>query len=192
MACKVLGTLQAKPSSTWRREVRGVFMGPTDLQLTDDDLSRIEQFIQTHFHRWLLEDRQMNGDPVNGQLNRIESSLEASIVLSRERFEMMDKRFDLIYKRFEAIDKRFEAMDKRFEAMDKRFEEQLVLTRERFDQVDKRFEAMDRRFTESAVLEKERLDKVNSRMNRQFTVLMVAFGSIFAGVVTILLNGFTG
>ncbi|MDF1568047.1 MAG: hypothetical protein RQ801_09490 [Spirochaetaceae bacterium] len=95
----------------------------------------------------------MNGDSVTGRLNRIESSLEASIILSRKRFEMVDERFRV---------------------------------------TEQRFEGMDRRFTESTVLEEERLDEVNSRLNRQFTVLMVAFGSIFAGTVTILVNGFAG
>ncbi|MCK5736099.1 MAG: hypothetical protein KAH21_06445, partial [Spirochaetaceae bacterium] len=93
-------------------------MGQAVVQFTDDQYEMIGNFVRSRFHQWLLEDVKVNGDAVTSQLNRIESSLEASIVLSRERFEMMDQRF---------------------ERMDQRFEEQKELNREHFILIEKRF-----------------------------------------------------
>ncbi len=65
-------------------------MSQAALQFTEDQYEKIGDFVRLHFHQWLLEDHEVNGNEVTGQLNRIETSLEASIVLSRERFERMD------------------------------------------------------------------------------------------------------
>ena len=70
-------------------------MNQSNAVLSDEQFEEIGGYIRSRFHQWLLEDRELNGDAVSGQLNRIESSLEASVVLARERFDMATERFDI-------------------------------------------------------------------------------------------------
>lgn len=127
----------------------------------------------------------MNGDTVTGQLNRIETSLEASIVLSRERFEMMDHRF--------------ERVDQRFEMMDRRFEEQMEFTRDRFALVDKHFKLMEDRFVEQKELSAKqyslmdkRLDETNGILKNQFAMIITVTGVILAAVIGVFIQGYIG
>ncbi len=63
-------------------------MNPSNAALSDEQFVEIGGYIRARFHQWLLEDRELNSDAVSGQLNRIESSLESSVVLARARFDM--------------------------------------------------------------------------------------------------------
>jgi hypothetical protein len=158
-------------------------MAQTVIDLTEEHFKRIGTYVRNHFHEWLLEDRRVSGDVVIDQLNRIENALEASIILTRERFELMNSRFELAERNsqehFELMEKRFEAIDRRFEAMDKKFEERFAAIDRRFELVEQRFRLVDQRF-----------DQMNARMNRQFTVLLSVSGTLFAGIVGLLLQGF--
>jgi hypothetical protein len=146
------------------------------LELSEEHFQKIGTFVRSHFHEWLLEDRRVSGDVLADQLNRIENALEASIILTRERFELMVSRFEAMDKRFEQAERnsqeRFELMEKRFEVLDKKFED-------RFAAIDRRFELVDQRF-----------DMMNARMNRQFAVLLSVSGTLFAGIVGLLIQGF--
>jgi|GEM_PF-4424184 len=157
-------------------------MNQTALQLNENQYERIGEFVRLHFHQWLLEDNKVNGSPAAEQMNRIENSLEASIVLSRERFEMMDKRFD---EQKTVNREHFSLIEKRFEIMDKRFDEQIAFTRERF-------EAMDERYQGLAELGKERFGSLTKRMNRQFTATLAVTASFISMLGGILYKGLIG
>ena len=139
------------------------------LELSEEHFQKIGTFVRSHFHEWLLEDRRVSGDVLADQLTRIENALEASIILTRERFELMNRRFELAERNSQ---ERFELMEKRFEVLDKKFED-------RFAAIDRRFELVDQRF-----------DMMNARMNRQFAVLLSVSGTLFAGIVGLLIQGF--
>ena len=152
-------------------------MKPSAFELTEDHFNRIGDYVLSHLHGWILEDREMNGDAVSGQIGRLESGLEAVITLTRERFEAMDRRFEAMDKRFEVLEKGIES---RFEAMDKRFDEQAAFTRERFA-------AVDRRFEEQARIAETRFEFLAKRMNRQFSVQVAMWTSVFAAAAASVL-----
>jgi len=186
-------------------------MNQTAVTISDDQYERIGEFIRLHFHQWLQEDMKMNGNAASDQLNRIENSLEASIMISREQFKMMDKRFEeqkaVSREHFSLIEKRFELVDKRFEMMERRFDEQAAITRERFEEQKtdtlKHFEAMDRRLQSDAAAmdrrlqtnageEKDRFKSLGKRMNRQFTVTTTVTAGLISLIGGILLKVFFG
>jgi len=84
---------------------------------------------------------------------------------------------NLIDKRFEAVDKRFEAVDKRFEAVDKRFEDLIHY-------IDKRFEDLihyiDKRFAQ-----------VDKRLSLIQWVMTGVIGTVFIGILAIVVKLFT-
>ncbi len=144
-------------------------MSQTAAQFTEGQYEKIGEYIRFHFHQWFLEDVKVNGDIFTGKLDRIESSLEASIALSRDRFE---EQKTVTREHFSLVEKRFEMMDKRFEMMDKRFEDQKTFTRDRF--------------SDQAASAKENFESLTKRMNRQFTATLavtVTMISLFGGLL---------
>lgn len=137
-------------------------MSQTAAQFTEGQYEKIGEYIRFHFHQWFLEDVKVNGDIFTGKLDRIESSLEASIALSRDRFEEQKT----------VTREHFSLVEKRFEMMDKRFEDQKTLTRDRF--------------SDQAASAKENFESLTKRMNRQFTATLavtVTMISLFGGLL---------
>jgi len=137
-------------------------MSQTAAQFTEGQYEKIGEYIRFHFHQWFLEDVKVNGDIFTGKLDRIESSLEASIALSRDRFEEQKT----------VTREHFSLVEKRFEMMDKRFEDQKTFTRDRF--------------SDQAASAKENFESLTKRMNRQFTATLavtVTMISLFGGLL---------
>jgi hypothetical protein len=178
-------------------------MNPLNAALSDMQFEEIGDYIRSRFHQWILEDRALNGDVNSGQLNRIESSLEASVVLARERFDMATQRFEAMDRRFETIERRFDEqleftrerfalVEKRFEASDLRFKEQMEFTRERFALVDKRF-AEQHSYDEKMYSQVDkRLDETNGRLKNQFALIIAGSGTILAAITGVLIQGIFG
>ncbi len=103
-------------------------MGEPALDLSQEQLNSIGNFVQLHLHEW-IDDRIINQ---RERIIRVEESL-------KHQYELMKQGFDNMEKRFTQIDKRFEQVDKRFEQVDKRFEEMRQDTKDRFERVDKQF-----------------------------------------------------
>jgi hypothetical protein len=178
-------------------------MNQSNAVLSDEQFVEIGGYVRARFHQWLLEDRELNGDAVSGQLNRIESSLEASVVLARERFDMATQRFEAMDRRFEEqmefSRERFALVEKRFEVSDRCFEELMKFSRERFALVDKRFDLVEERFIEQrSYTEKmysqvdKRLDETNGRLKNQFALIIAGSGTILAAITGVLIQGLFG
>ncbi len=139
--------------------------GESSMELREEELSRIGNYVKRHLPEWLadvglpqgyLQERQIR---VEEELSHQRELIKQGFDLMEKRFEQVDKRFEQMEKRFEQVDKRFEQMEKRFEQVDKRFEQvdkRFEELREdmnyRFEQVDKRFESFDRRFNRITVM----------------------------------------
>jgi hypothetical protein len=131
-------------------------MGDTVLELGNEELKKIGEYVQTHLSEWIhgsnviafKTDREIE---LLERMIRVEEELKNQREIMKQGFDLMDKRFEDMYlymdKRFEAVDKRFEDifryMDKRFEAVDKRFE----AVDKRFEDVNSRFDDMSKKFT---------------------------------------------
>ena len=132
--------------------------GESSMELREEELSRIGNYVKRHLPEWLadvglpqgyLQERQIR---VEEELSHQRELIKQGFDLMEKRFEQMEKRFEQVDKRFEQVDKRFEQVDKRFEQVDKRFEELREDMNYRFEQVDKRFESFDRRFNRITVM----------------------------------------
>ncbi len=89
-------------------------MGEPALELSQEQLNSIGNFVQLHLHEW-IDDRVINQ---RERIIRVEESL-------KHQYELMKQGFD--------------NMEKRFAQIDKRFEEMRQDTKERFERVDKQF-----------------------------------------------------
>jgi len=129
-------------------------MGVAVMNLGDEELNRIGEYVKAHIVEWLPEqkpaprsDREL--DLIERTI-RVEEELKNLGIRMDERFEalqkQMDERFEAVNQRFESINQRFESINQRFEAlqkqMDTRFEALQKQMDERFDQVNRRFSSM--------------------------------------------------
>ncbi len=129
-------------------------MSVTAMQLSDDQLNVIGNYVRLHLHEWIDPRQEME---LRERIIRVEESLERQLALMKQGFEFMERRFEQVDKRFEQMERRFEQVDKRFEQMERRFE-----------QVDKRFELVDKRFEELR-------GDMNKRFNHMFTFMTTGF-----------------
>ncbi len=98
--------------------------GESSMELREEELSRIGNYVKRHLPEWLADVGLPQGYLQERQI-RVEEELSHQRELIKQGFDLMEKRFEQVDKRFEELREdmnyRFEQVDKRFESFDRRF-----------------------------------------------------------------------